>query len=80
MADLPGGAYIDQLVRDNGLSRDRTVAIARELDRVEMLGGSDQRSALTQLAAQLDGDARGASDGAKVRLLAASVRSLAGGR
>ena len=70
-------AYVDQLVRDNGLSRERTVAIARELDRAEKLGGSEQRSALTQFASQLDGDVRGASDGAKVRLLAASVRSLA---
>jgi hypothetical protein len=72
-------AYVDQLVRDNGLARDRTSAVSTELSRAEQLGGADRSSALTQLATRLEADAQGARDATKVRMLAAAVRELAGG-
>jgi hypothetical protein len=70
-------AYLDQLVRDNGLARARTTAIARALDSAEKQKGEKQRSALTQLAAQVERDAQGAADANKVRALAATVKDLA---
>jgi hypothetical protein len=73
-------AYLDQLTRGNGLATARRNAVARELDRAERLQGAEQRTALTRLATQLDGDAGSARDGARVRGLAAAVRNLAGTR
>jgi hypothetical protein len=73
-------AYVDQLVRGNGLSRTRTSEIARELDRAEKLGSAERSAALTQLASQLNGDAQGAADARRVRLLAGVVRELANAR
>ena len=71
-------AYVDQLARGNGLSRSRTTAISRELARAERLSGAQRSTALTTLATQLDRDAQGAADAAKVRMLAGVVRELAG--
>jgi hypothetical protein len=70
-------AFVDQLVRNNGLARERTSAVTSELARAERLKGAEQRDALTRLAVQLDGDASSATDGARVRLLAGAVRELA---
>jgi hypothetical protein len=70
-------AYVDQLVRGNGISRSRSSAIASELARAEKLSGAERRTALTQLAAQLDSDAQSAADAARVRALAKVVRDLA---
>jgi hypothetical protein len=69
-------AYLDQLVRDNGLSRDRTTSIARDLDRAEKMKGASERAALNQLAKRLDGDVRTASDSSRIQALAATVRDL----
>ena len=71
-------AYLDQLARSNGLSRDRVAAVRSELDRAERLSGAARREALTGLAGQLDKDVAGASDRVKVRALAGAVRDLAG--
>ncbi len=71
-------AYVDQLVRNSGLPQARTTRVKSDLDRAEALGaGARQRTALTQLATQLDRDAQSAADPAKVRALAAVVRDLA---
>jgi hypothetical protein len=70
-------AYLDQLVRDNGIPRDRSTAIARDLDRAEKLKGAGEKAALTQLASRLDRDARTASDPSRVQALAATVRGIA---
>ena len=43
----------------------------------ERMSGAERRSALSALAAQLDGDAAGAPDSARVRAMAAAVRELA---
>jgi hypothetical protein len=71
-------AYVDQLVRGNGLARERTSAIMQELARAERSSGAERRSALSTLATQLDADAQSASDAGRVRALAAVVRGLAG--
>jgi hypothetical protein len=70
-------AYLDQLVRDNGIPRDRSTSIARDLGRAEKLKGASERTALTQLATRIDRDVRGSSDSTRVQALAGTVRGLA---
>jgi len=70
-------SYLDQLVRNNGLPAARTTAIATALNNAERANGAARRQQLTQLATQLDRDASGASDAARVRAMAAAVRDLA---
>jgi hypothetical protein len=70
-------AYLDQLARSNGLAADRVSATRAALGRAEKLSGDARRSALSQLAAQLDSDATRAADHPKVRALAGAVRELA---
>jgi hypothetical protein len=70
-------SYLDQLVRGQGLARARTSAIADQLNRAEKMSGTARRTALDAIAAQLDGDAAGATDGARVRTMAGAVRALA---
>src|SRR5256886_7070378 len=50
-------AYIDQIVRDEDMTRDQSTAIVLELNRAERLSGADRRAALAQLATRLDSDA-----------------------
>jgi hypothetical protein len=69
-------AYLDQLERTNGLASER-VAVARDaLARAEQMSGLERRGVLAHLAAQLNADAPGAADQAKVRKLAAAVADL----
>ena len=70
-------AYLDQLERSNGLDAGKITAARTALDRAEKTSGSEQRNALSQLAAQLDRDVNAAEDAAKVRTLAGVVRELA---
>ncbi|MEI6740934.1 MAG: hypothetical protein WCK74_11555, partial [Gemmatimonadaceae bacterium] len=70
-------AYVDQLARGNGLAAARTTAIMKELDRAQKLSGDAQKSALSTLAGQVAGDAAGAADAPRVRMLADAVRALA---
>ena len=70
-------AYVDQLVRGKGLSKDRTSAISTALAGAEKLSGGARSTALTQLAAQLDADAQSSSDATRVRALTTVVRDLA---
>jgi len=64
-------------VRGNGISSARSAAITRDLARAEKLKGASQRSALNQLAARLDADARTAADPTRVEAIASTVRDLA---
>ena len=73
-------AYVDQLERSNGLASGRIAAIRSALTSAESAGAGQRQSALTALAAQLDNEAGASSDAAKVRTLAAALRSLASGR
>jgi len=69
-------AYVDQLARSGGLASARLAATRDALDRAERLSGQPRRDALAQLVTQLNGDAQGSSDQAKVRLLIAAVTDL----
>src|SRR5256712_10676045 len=75
---LVARAYLDQLARVNGLSRERCGAITAMLRRAEQLQGDARRGVLQQLATDLQRDAPAAADQAKVRTLAATVTDLAG--
>jgi len=70
-------AYVDQLERSKGLSASRIAAVRAALASAESAAGGSRATALSAIATQLDSDAAGSSDAAKVRLLAGSVRSLA---
>ena len=70
-------AYLDQLARDNGLASARIAATRDALQRAERMSGQQRKTALTQLATQLNGDAAAAADAAKVRMLAGAVTDLA---
>jgi hypothetical protein len=70
-------AYLDQLVRDKGVSPTVSARLSRDLDRAEKLTGARRRTALTQIASQLDRDAGSASDSVRVREMASAVRDLA---
>ena len=70
-------AYLDQLVRDNGVQPSVSTRVAGALRRAEAARGAARRAQLTALAAQLDRDAARAADAAKVRTLAGVVRDMA---
>ncbi len=70
-------AYVDQLERDRGLPAARLAATRQALAGAEGGAGAGRRDALTKLAARLDADASGASNAAKVKMLAGAVRELA---
>ena len=69
-------AYVDQLARGNGLPAARLSAISGQLKSAESASGSARSSALRTLATQLDSDASGSSDAARVRALADVVRRI----
>jgi hypothetical protein len=70
-------AYVDQLERSQGLAPGVIISIRQALTNAEKSSGTPRRDALTQLAGQIEGNAGGSSDAAKVRLLAATVSGLA---
>jgi hypothetical protein len=70
-------SYLDQLVRWNGLSRDRTTAIASALDAAERQTGKARRNALNALASQVEKDVASAKDGARVKMMADAIKALA---
>jgi hypothetical protein len=70
-------AYVDQLARSSGLAPDKLAAARQSLARAERLSGQGRRDVLAQLVTQLNSDAAGAADAAKVRTLAAAVQDLA---
>jgi hypothetical protein len=69
-------AYLDQLVRDQGLPEARTQAIGSALNSAEQAKGGKRTAALRKLATELDRDAKGASDAARVHALADVVKRL----
>ncbi|MCX5756091.1 MAG: hypothetical protein NTX19_08255 [Gemmatimonadetes bacterium] len=70
-------SYLDQLVRGSGLAANRTAAISAALDAAEQKRGGARGAALTALATQVDGDAKGAKDAARVTAMAGEIRRLA---
>ena len=71
-------SYLDQLVRNEGLSSARTTAIASALDAAERQRGAARRAALTTLAEAVTQDAASAKDATKVTAMAGAIRELAG--
>ena len=70
-------AFLDQLERGNGLAAARIAAVRNDLAAAEKLSGDARRKALTTLAAQVEKDAAGAADSARVRMLVDAVSELA---
>jgi hypothetical protein len=70
-------AYLDQLERLNGLDRGKISSARSALSGAEGKSGADRREALNKLALQLNSDASGAGDRAKVQKLAGAVTDLA---
>jgi len=70
-------SYLDQLVRNDGLSSDKTSAIAAALDAAEKQTGSARAASLNKLAKQVDADAKDAKDSARVKTMASEIRRLA---
>ena len=68
-------AYVDQLERSGGLASARISSARQALAAADRASGSERRNALSRLATELDGEARGA-DAEKVRTLATVVRTL----
>ena len=73
-------AFLDQLERGNGLAVARINAVRGELSAAEKLSGQPRQKALSALASQLNKDASGAGDQAKVKMLSSAVSELATGR
>ena len=69
-------AYLDQLVRNDGLRKAWALPVTRELNRAEGLQGAPRQLALRQLAARLEHDAEDAGDPERGRALAAVLREI----
>jgi hypothetical protein len=70
-------AYLDQLARNDGLPAARISAINTSLDAAEKKPGGARKSALTTLAKEVQADAAGAKDPARVNALANVLGGLA---
>jgi hypothetical protein len=70
-------SYLDQLVRNKGLSAARTTAIGAALNAAEKQTGAARGAALSKLATQVDADVSGAKDAARVRAMSAAIKDLA---
>ena len=69
-------AYLDQLARSNGMSSSRIAATRTTLLHAEQVPVAQRRAALAKLATELNNDASGVTDRAKVRMLASTVSDL----
>ena len=69
-------AYMDQLRRGDALRSAWAAPVSRQIDAAEKLSGAARKAALNKLATQLDKDAVGSSDSAKVRALASVLREI----
>jgi hypothetical protein len=70
-------SYLDQLVRGSGLATARTTAISSALTAAEKQSGAARARSLVTLATQVDADANGAQDAARVRAMSAAIKALA---
>ena len=71
-------AYTDQLERSGGLNAAKVAEVRAALKGAEQASGSARSDALAKLATQVESDASGSSDAAKVHMLASAVKELAG--
>jgi hypothetical protein len=70
-------AYLDQIDRSKGLAADMVTSARTALANAEKASDTGRKTALTQLASQLNAAAAGSSDQKKVRMLASTVTDLA---
>src|SRR5262249_38729417 len=70
-------AYVDQLERSRGLAADVLSSRRTALTNAERASGNGRRTALTNLAAQLNTAAGSSSDQNRVKMLATTVTELA---
>ena len=70
-------SYLDQLVRNDGLSATRTAAIAKSLDAAEKQSGAARAKSLSALASRVHAQASGAKDAAKVHAMSEAIKALA---
>ena len=70
-------AYLDQLERSKGLTADKISAARKALATAEKASGAEQQAELAKLATEVEVEAKGAGDSAKVHRLASAVKSLA---
>ncbi|HEY2824299.1 MAG TPA: hypothetical protein VGI83_02025 [Gemmatimonadales bacterium] len=77
-APVVAKAYLDQLARNNGLAAEKIAAVRTGIANAEKLAGQPRKDAFTALANQVNGDAAGAMDSAKVKMLVAELTAIAG--
>src|SRR5258706_7692640 len=70
-------AYLDQLARSNGLGAEMMTTVRTTLTNAERRAGSERKTALTQIASQLNNAAAASRDADKVHTLATTVSELA---
>jgi hypothetical protein len=70
-------SYLDQLVRNDGLTSDKTSAVGQALDAAEKQSGAARAASLHKLGAQVEGYAKGAKDSARVKAMATEIHRLA---
>jgi hypothetical protein len=70
-------AYVDQLERSKGLAADAIASARTALNNAERRSGAQRKTALTQLASQIDGAAAASSDAKKVKMLSTALTDLA---
>jgi hypothetical protein len=73
-------AYLDQLERSNALDSAKIRTVRDGIAGAERAGGQQRRTALNQLAAQLNADLPGSTDQPKLKLLASALSDLAKAR
>ncbi len=70
-------AYLDQLERSKGLAPEAIASARTALATAEKRSGAQRKTALTELASQLNTASASAGDQAKVRTLSTAVTDLA---
>jgi len=71
-------AYLDQLERSNGLEAGKIAEVRAALATAEKGSASERAVVLSQVVSQLEAETARAGDTAKVKMLASTVRELAG--
>ena len=69
-------SFVDQLERKKCLSSSRIAEVRQSLSTAERAPGTQRSAQLSTLASQIEGDARGSCDGARVQMLLKAVRDL----
>lgn len=69
-------AYVDQLERGNGLSKEQLASVRQMLDRAEQASGTDRNIELQNMARKMEQEANGSTHSKKLNKLAVTVRKL----